>query len=211
MRKLRAKNGVLLTFEGLSACRDPQTLLSLLRKQGAQAVFLFSREEYQTHGALAETVRHGGWRIALLGEGHGLWSGPIRQWERARIGRAFGEKFGWNFCGYRPAERFLSPFARRCVLRAGWNGELLWNREVLPDGKTAKKSKNAKEKRLVYGGDILRIDCRVWQDEQLLWALDGLFEQMRQYGLFAADLDPVTEKAPKRARRRRKQPETVGE
>ena len=46
--------------------------------------------------------------------------------------REFLEKYGLRLCGYRPAERFLSPFARRCVCRAGWKEELLWNREILP-------------------------------------------------------------------------------
>ena len=184
MRKIKRKDAILLTVEGISACRDAGRLLDLLERENVRAVFFLTVEEIRGGCPLAAEILGRGQELGVLGAGHGLWRGPVRQWEKALIGRAAGEKYGLRLCGYRPAERFLSPFARRCVCRAGWKEELLWNREILPA-----KGNKKETRRLLYGGDILRLDCRLWEQERLEEAIRTILEQMRKYGLSSAAVE----------------------
>jgi len=199
LRKIKRKDAVLLTIEGISACRDAGRILDLLEAENARAVFFLTVEEIRGGCPLAAEILRRGQGLGVLGAGHGLWRGPVKQWERALIGRAVGEKRGLWLCGYRPAERFLSPFARRCVCRAGWREELLWNRELLPA-----KGKKKGMRRLVYGGDILRLDCRLWEQEQLEEAIRTILEQMRKYSLSSATVKETAPGTLTRCREREK-------
>jgi len=128
--RLRAADGVALTFDDGPHPQGTPAVLEALREAGATATFFLAGEQVARRPALAAEVVSAGHRVELHCHRHrNLLRLTVREFlddaERARA--AIEEATGQAIADYRPPYGIFSAATLRAVRRRGWR-PVLWSR-----------------------------------------------------------------------------------